>query len=263
MVTLAEVKNRRYPSYHTPLEIARTWLREGGSRRADAVELLRDLRVRYRHVLDVGNDLVLALIQAGDRVAAWDELKALKAQFREVNEETHSRWGRYYKDQGFLAWEASDLATAEECLREAAEQYEAGFAIRQGHYPGINRATLLFLLAALAQQRRESERSAAYLREARTAAAALLARRSSWPGEQPDDRIWHRLTAGEAYLLQAEWAQAAREYTTALIQPDAQSFHRSRSRAQATRILAAWAQLGIRPEGAFDLDAVFGVDPSA
>src|SRR5262249_3228041 len=152
-----------------PLEAARGWLRDG-LRKADALELLEALWRTYRHALAVGNELVLALLENGRQAEALAELKRLKEQFREVDWETHCRRGRLYKQQGDLASKAGDLVTAEARYREALEQYELGYGLREGHYPGINRATLLLLLAALARQRGEDARSVEYLRQADAAA---------------------------------------------------------------------------------------------
>src|SRR5947209_6177319 len=169
----ADVMRRRYPSYHRPYEIARAWLREGGPRRADALELLTALRDRYPHALAIGHELVLA---------------------------------------------------------------------------------------AVARQRGEEERSVEYLRRAEEAADDVLARRAAWPHDLPDDDVWHPATAGEAYLLKKQWAAAAAQYTAALAAPGVQPFHRASVGNQARRILRAWELLDVHPDP-FDPDALFGPAP--
>jgi tetratricopeptide (TPR) repeat protein len=262
MTSAREVSRRLYPSYHKPLEIASAWLREGGARRADALELLRVLRQRYPHALAAGNELVLALIENGCDGEALDELRRMARRFPLVNEETRGRWGRLYKNMGDCARKAGDLVRAEERYRQALEQYRRGYDLRQGHYPGINAATMLLLLAALAGQRQENARSAEYLRQSEAAADGVLARRADWPRDLSDDNVWHPATAGEAALLKRRWPEAASQYRAALGEANVQPFHREKVRAQAQRILDAWALLGVEPERPFEsLDVLLGQAP--
>ena len=106
-MTVEEVMRRGFPSYHRPLELARAWLREGETRRADALALLTQLRKKYPHVLAIGNEFVLALLEKGDSGAALEELSRLERQFRDIDEETRSRWGRMYKETGDRAWQSN------------------------------------------------------------------------------------------------------------------------------------------------------------
>jgi tetratricopeptide (TPR) repeat protein len=249
-----------YPSYHKPFSIAQAWLREGGSRRGDALALLTLLRRQYGHVLAIANELVLALLESDRSDEALAELGRVKQQFSEVDEETRCRWGRIYKQAGDRARQAADLVAAEEHYRQALTQYDQGFGIRQGHYPGINKATMLLLLAALARQRRSDERSVDYLRQATAMADTVLARREWWTSDLPDDNIWHEATLGEAELLKQNWGEAVRHYEAALRPANVQPFHRQSIGKQARRILDAWAQLGVRPERAADLERLFGAE---
>jgi hypothetical protein len=131
--------------------------------------------------------------------------------------------------------------------------------LRHGHYPGINQATLLLLLAALARQRKEDTRSLNYLRQAEAAADDVLARRAHWPKDFPDDNIWHPATAGEANLLKRNWPEAASQYGAALGAANVRPFHRQSIGKHARRILDALAFLDVRPEPPFDNpDALFG-----
>lgn len=261
MSLAGDVLRRPYPSYHQPLATARAWLRDG-THAADALELLALLRSKYAHVLAIGNELVLALMENKHPDEAMTELGRLERQFQEVDEETRCRWGSLYKREGDRAWQAGDLVTAESHFLQALEEYGRGYELRAGHYPGINRATLLLLLAALARQRQDGGRSVAYLREAEEAAAEVLARREArpgWPKDYADDNIWHAATAGEANLLRRNWPEAAVQYAAALGAKNVQPFHRQSIGTQARRILDAWARLDVRPEPPFDNpDAVFG-----
>jgi hypothetical protein len=92
MTLASDVLRRPYPSYHKPLETARVWLRDG-THKNDALELLAGLRSRYGHVLAIGNELVLALLENNRSTEAIAELGRLDRQFQEVDEETRCRWG--------------------------------------------------------------------------------------------------------------------------------------------------------------------------
>ena len=261
-MTLADDMLRRpYPSYHKPLETARAWLRDG-THKNDALELLAGLRSRYAHVLAIGNELVLALLENDRPAEAIAELGGLDRQFQEVDEETRCRWGSLYKREGDRAWEGGDLVTAESRFLQALEEYNRGYALRRGHYPGINQATLQLLLAALARQRKEDTLSLNYLRRAEAVADDVLARREHWPRDFADDDVWHPATVGEAHLLKRNWREAADHYTAALGAANVQPFHRQSIGRQARRIFEALAILEMRPEPPFDNpDALFGALP--
>jgi tetratricopeptide (TPR) repeat protein len=258
MTLATDVLSRPYPSYHKPLEIARTWLRDG-EHKADALELLKKLRSMYTHVLTIGNELVLALMENKRPADAMTELGKLDRQFQEVDEETRCRWGSLYKREGNRAWQEGDLVTAENRFLKALEEYKRGYALRHGHYPGINLATLLLFLAALARKSKEDLRSLDYLRQAEAAADDVLVRSKPWPKDFPDDNVWHLATVGEAHLLKRNWAEAASHYAAALGTANAQPFHRQSIGEQARRILGALALLELHPEAPFDNpDAFFG-----
>jgi hypothetical protein len=261
MSLASEVLRRPYPSYHKPLETARVWLRDG-THKADALELLTLLRSKYPHILAIGNELVLALMENNRQAEAMAELGRLDRQFQEVDEETRCRWGSLYKREGDRAWKEGDLVTAENRFLQAQTEYKRGYALRHGHYPGINQATLLLLLAALARQRKEDTRSQGYLRQAEAVADDVLARREHWPKEFPDDNIWHPATVGEAHLLKREWPEAASHYAAALGAANAQPFHRQSIGKQARRILHALSLLDVRPAPPLDNpDDFFGPLP--
>ncbi len=64
-----------------------------------------------------------------------------------------------------ISWQDEDLDRAEQHYLEALRQYDLGYGLRNGHYPGINKATLLLLLAALGWQRRQDVRCDVYLQK--------------------------------------------------------------------------------------------------
>jgi hypothetical protein len=165
-------------------------------------------------------------------------------------------------DRQAAAAVSGDLVTAESRFLQALDEYKRGYALRRGHYPGINQATLLLLLAALARQRKEDTRSLNYRRRAEAVADDVLARREHWPKDFADDDVWHPATAGEAHLLKRNWREAAGHYTAALGAANARPFHRQSIGKQARRILEALALLDVRPESPFDKpDTLFGTLP--
>jgi hypothetical protein len=264
MTLASDVLRRPFPSYHKPLETARAWLRDG-THQSDALELLTLLRSKYAHVLAIANELVLALLENDRQAEAMVELGRLDRQFQEVDEETRCRWGSLYKREGDRAWKDGDLVTAENRFLQALEEYKRGYTLRHGHYPGINQATLLLLLAALTRQRKEDSRSQNYLRQAEAVADDVLARRhkdKGWPTDFADDNIWHPATAGEVNLLKRNWSEAASQYAAALRAANVQPFHRQSIGKQARRILEALTLLDMRPEPPFDNpDDFFGPLP--
>ncbi len=135
------------------------------------------------------------------------------------------------------------MVTVEARYLQALEEYKRGYTVRHGHYPGINQATMLLLLAAVARQRQDEKRSLDYLRQAEATADEVLARRyddKGWPTDFADDNIWHPATAGEANLLKRNWSEAASQYAAALAAANLQPFHRQSIGKQARRILDAW-----------------------
>jgi hypothetical protein len=249
--TAADAMQQWYPSYHTQMEIGREWARAGQPKVAESVLLLEQLRQRYPHIVALGHELVFALLQENKRDEAFDVLNQLAGRFPEPDEETLCRWGRWYKEAGDAVFDANP-AQAELDYLKARDFYDRAYVLRQGHYPGINRAALQVLQAAASRKLGRHEESRERLAEAEELARALLQRRGVWPHDQSDDNIWHAATAGEAYLLMREWPQAAAAYQEALRQPNLRPMHRESMRAQVRRILTALARLGLKPEPPFD-----------
>lgn len=250
-----------FPSYHKPLELARSLTRSGKEDdRQKAIALLEGLSRRYPHVLAVGQELVLAVEESHDSDRAEQTLKALEKAFLNLDEEFLCRWGRLFKDRGDEYTELPlsrpsgrppDPVLAEAFYRKSLTKYEQAYRIRFGHYPGINTATLLLIIGSLAPPpglplRPELEQSTEL-------AGKLLAERSKWPNEQPDDlTVWHPATAAEAHLLRREWAEAAYQYREALQSKKVTPHARESMRRQVVRILMCFAKLGVTPAAPFD-----------
>jgi tetratricopeptide (TPR) repeat protein len=233
-------------------------VRSGGELRREAVVVLQELRKRYRSVLAIGHELVFALQEEGRNAEAVAELDALDRQFVEVDEETLCRRGRCAKDAADVALKAKDLVQAEELYRRALACYAAAYTLPGTHYSGINKATVLLLLAGVVQARDRPEEGCGLAEQARLQADDLLAWHARWPRKYDDDNIWHAATLGEVYLLRREWQEAERAYRRALAEPNVKPFHRETTGRQARRIIEAWRRLHGESDAAeFPLDTLF------
>jgi tetratricopeptide (TPR) repeat protein len=259
MTHIDAIVNTPYPDYSWPLEIARSWIRGGDKeQKKHAAELLGKLRKKFPHALQIGQEEVLALMEGGDMAKAKAVLAELEFHFGSPDEEILSRWGRLYRDRGDLHLApgqdgTNDIALAIDFYRQALRKYGAAYRVRNGHYPGINTATLLLLLASLLPGERDR-----LLADCQELVADLLSRRANWPREFPDDNIWHLGTEAETYLLQQKWQEAANRYSQAQQVPNNQPFHRDSMKRQAARILSAFRRMGVEDLGIFnDLKKVF------
>jgi hypothetical protein len=246
-----------FPSYHHALELARALNRSGDpERRQKALALLDGLRRRYPHVLAIGLELVLALTERHEHERAEHALKDLEHAFPNLDEESLCRWGRLFKDRGDDYDELPgalsnrfppNLERAEEFYRRSLAKYDQAYQIRAGHYPGINKATLLLNLGSLKAQRTgQGAGSLKEVLESEELARELLENRGSWRADNPDDETtWHPATAGEAHLLCREWAEAAANYREALDGGDLNPHARESMRRKVERILAAFHTLDI------------------
>jgi len=250
-----------FPSYHRVLEGARALTRSGDADdKKKAVELLEGLRQRYPHVLAIGQEQVLALEECGEQDRAERALRTLEKSFLNLDEELLCRWGRLFKDRGDeyvrLPWSTPDGPAPDSILadcfyRKALEKYDQAYRIRFGHYPGINKATLLLMIGSLKPP--VPGAAAPELHESAELAGRLLADRPRWPGEQPDDlTVWHPATAGESHMLRQEWSQAANQYREALKGKNLTPHARESMRRQVERILTCFRILGVAISPPFD-----------
>ena len=266
--SVQQILETPFPSYHTPLELARALNRSGDeAKRTKALALLEGLSLRYPHVLAVGQELILALIESGEHERSELALRALEITFGNLDDESLCRWGRLFKDRGDDYLElpgavsnrfAPNRDRALELYRKSLEKYGEAYGIRSGHYPGINKATLLLIVGSLkAQQTGHAPRSVKELLESEELARKLLASRASWKRDHDDETIWHPATAGEAYLLRQDWAQAAALYREALNGRHINHHARESMRRQVERIVLAFGYLGVTIPPPFDDPAAF------
>ena len=221
-------------------------------------------------MLAIGQELVLALEECHEPDRAEQMLKTLEKSFLNLDEEFLCRWGRLFKDRGDeytpLPWSSPggrlpDPILAEAFYRKSLAKYDQAYRIRFGHYPGINKATLLLILGSLnAQQagRALDSAPANEVLESVELAGTLLEKRAQWTRDQADDEtVWHPATAGEAHLLRREWEQAAAQYREALQGKNLDHHARASMCRQAERIIAAFRNLNIAIPRPFDDTTVF------
>ncbi len=214
-----------FPSYHRPLGWAHDWTCCGDAAcKEAAVVLLKGLYERYDHAVAVGQELVLALMENGLEAEAKAALEGIDTRFSKLDEELLCRWGRFYKDHGDryigLPWLAGagppNPQEARPYYLQSLQKYVEAYGIRQGHYPGINQATLQVLLGTLVRPA-AAVAAGGEVAEAQELARRLLECRDCWPESFANDRtVWHPATAAEAHLLLQEWHQAAGEYDIAV-----------------------------------------------
>jgi tetratricopeptide (TPR) repeat protein len=274
MTTAEEVLQIPYPSYHASLEIAREWTRsEDKNKNQESVKLLKGLFDLHPYTLEVGQELVLALLECGNEAEAKRVLMEIDALAPYPNEEVLCRWGRLYKDNGDRYVELPvpvrqarmpSPVTAAYYYRRALEKYDEAYEpIRSGHYPGINKATLLLILGTLPDDPALTEPKEPFRQGSEDLARELLARRKHWPIDRDEDiHIWHPATEAEANLLLRRWDQAARLYREAQEKANIGGFHSGSMRKQVARILHCFTQIGVNEFGSFqDLDAIFPPRP--
>jgi hypothetical protein len=138
--------------------------------------------------------------------------------------------------------------------------YDQVYQVRGGHYPGINKGTLLLLRASLAWAMNDRKRAEELSSAAAKLAGELLERRSQWTSGQPDDKtVWHPATAAEAYLLREEWARAAEWYRSI---PRSAGNHGT-IRKQILRIVGSLDLLEVRDRSACQsVETIFAEPPS-
>ncbi len=271
---LKEVLDRRYPSYHEPLQIAWAWNRSAEPEKHDqARTLLDELVKRYPHVLPVWYEQVYSVLK--DR-AKRDQALRLLAEIGErfrgmMDEDMLSLWGRCHKARGDelrlqgtpfppgRPQRESAFAEADRAYREACMRYEQAYLLNRNGFPGVNLATLLLLRAALAADLKRPAERDDLLASSRRLAEELVQASADWKEKLNDDNIWIPATRGEAALLLGRWDAAAAHYRTAAGQPNRQPAHPKTMKDQIRRIVDAYALLGVQVEGDLaDPEAFFG-----
>jgi hypothetical protein len=175
-------------SHHPRLEYARVWCNTGDRNTfvPKAIEILESLKKDHPHVLQIDEELVLQRLEMQQWQQADAILHEVKRRYYRLSEEMLCRFGRMWKDQGAqIAWKVSDAAAAHEYFPRSLSWYKRAYEIRANYYPGINVATLCYILG-------DKEK-------ARDLAREILARLTSEP--ETSELLWIEATRGEANLL--------------------------------------------------------------
>jgi hypothetical protein len=251
----------RLPSYHKQLDLAKQLARSQQTEQLQAgILVLEELHDRFPQVLLIGQELVLAYMEGGLPPKAEHLLFKLEQRFQNLDEETLCRWGRLFKDQGDrhveLPWPDQDKAVLDSDLavslyRRSLEKYDQAYQDRQGHYPGINKATLLLIVGSL--KPRQADPRPREIADAEQLAGELLRNRTRWPRDYAeDDTVWHPATAGEAHLIRQEWPLAEMQYRAALASSMLTPHARRAMLRQVERILMCFRKLAIEIQAPFD-----------
>jgi hypothetical protein len=257
--TAAEVLERFYPGFQWPLDRAIEWFKDGRVEMLrEAIELLRGLRREYPDAPQIGQWLVLTLIEADQPAEAETELAATERLFHNPDEELLSRWGRLFRERGdenakHLPENEADRQIAIHHYRKARDKYVDAAAVRHGHYPRINVAELSLILAGLDAPHREQERH-----RAEETAAELVATRENWHTDVPADEFWHLATEAQCQMLLGNWELATGLYQQACSHRLCHDRDRASIRGGCQRTKQAFRRLGVTNFGPLDdEDGVF------
>ncbi len=262
-----KILRRVWISYDAPLAKAKEWTRSGDEDlQREAVKLLKKLWRRYPHGGEIGQELVLALIERNRLEQAEQVLKELALSEKSGREEILCRWGRIFKDRADTHVSLEDPSAdtdpikAVQLYRVALAKYEDAYQVRRGHYPGINVASLHLAIYAVAP---EDLRSDADRQGSEDRARDLLERKYSWPHELEDDDVWHLATQADCHLLLGQWSEAAELYEAAQKNPKCRPRSVASMRKNAQRTVQCFRRVGVDDVGPFNkLDKVFPPVPS-
>lgn len=262
---VAVLLSQRYPSHHRLLETVWSWNREATSESLEcALRLGGELGERYPHVLAARYEHALSLVKLKRRDEAIGELERALREFTVVDEDTLCLLARCHKDRGDGALKAGAFSESQRNYQTSIDYYQRAYDLAHDRFPGINVAALRLILAGvLARQQDEGRVSQATTIEdlclsSREMASKLLRTREKWPAKLPDDNIWLLATEAEARLLLREWSAAAELYKASSQERNCQTFHVESMRAQAERIIRAFAALEVKVGNEMaNLDAVF------
>ena len=176
-------------SHHGRLAFARVWARScNASFIKDAVSILKQLRVEFPHVLEIEEELALAYLELDRSKDAELLLYEVALRYGQLSEEMLCRFGRVWKDKGNKV-RVEDRAGAGRLFELGLEWYRQAYARRKDYYPGINLATLHFVLGQKEQARKTTE--------------AVLSKLEA--EHHRDELVWVWATQAEAQLLLASY----------------------------------------------------------
>ena len=207
-----------YPSYHVPLSRAHElWKKQTTPRMIHhAFEILDPAVKYYSHAVPLIQEYALVLAEMerfNQAKSVLDPLKDLCQVFGDY--ETLCRIGRTCKNVGDIAWRRAPTPVTElrhhpawQHYNAALKRYEEAFALRKNYYPGINAATLAYLV----QKKTLSTKFANEVMK-----TCLAIETASLPDEEA---FWVFATEGEGSLLLGRRDKATDFYKEALAQLD-------------------------------------------
>lgn len=193
-------------SHHARFAFAQKWSRsECEPFMRAAIEILIKLKEEFPHVLEIEEEMALTYLNLKDDRHAEEILEGVNQRYRNLHDETYCRWGRLWKDRAQKALPPVGQPVSAEVtryLRLGLNQYQKAYDIRHNYYPGINVATLHFILG-----------------DGQTAKDIAMNVLSSLDQEGiADDPVWVLATRAEAEVLRDNHKDAERLYRSAVSQ---------------------------------------------
>lgn len=217
-INQARVPSGPYFCYQVPLAHAhRLWASGLKGKRAQAEALLRKEVKTFSHAVPLLVEYGLLLIEVGKSLEALRLLEPLEEDARLFGDyELLARIGRGWKDHGDAALETNTITAAEflrtggahpswQFYHNAVRLYEAAYGISRHYYPGVNVATLAYMLG-------ERQRS-------RQVAKEVLRFWAKRVGPEAE-RFWILASEGDASLLTGGSKPAAEFYRAAMEEVD-------------------------------------------
>jgi hypothetical protein len=174
-------------SHHARLAFARDWARCRNSHFITAAaSILKQLRCEFPHVLEIEEELALAYLELDQFKDAEILHYEVALRYGQLSEEMLCRFGRIWKDKGNKV-RVEDRSGAGRLFELGLEWYRQAHALRDNYYPGINVATLQFVLGRKELARKTVE----------------AVRRDLEREQHRDELVWVWATQAEAQLLLA------------------------------------------------------------
>jgi TIR domain/Tetratricopeptide Repeats-Sensor len=190
------------------------------NRNAEAVEVLAKVERHFPRAVRPRQLHALALARTGEFAAAQDILGELYAR-GERDPETVGMYARTWTDR-YYATQPRDL----NYLRQSRDYYlEAFTAVKDDYYTGINAAAKSVLIG----ESEDLERAADLAREVMVLVGTE---------RQPDDDYFKLATRGEVFLIQQDYAEAARWYQMAVASARWETGSQRSTWLQACRLMA-------------------------
>jgi hypothetical protein len=234
------------PRFH----FLRTWARADAKKHEAAVRraarLLDELRHAFPHVLEIEQELILALLELRDPDGADALLRENECRYPNPTEETLCLYGSWLKRQvpdGAAAVDGTLPPEARVLLEKSLKYYQRAFALRENYYPGINVVSLHFLLGNREQAQPMLDR--------------VVQGAAPHADDTPEGRVQKGGTRAEAFVWIGQADEAVRQYRRAAQDPACQPQYRASMRRQLELMLRFAPDL--RPGWpAATLDDLFG-----